>query len=214
MVENTSQMFITGPQVVSAVTGEKVSAEELGGARTQAAKSGVAHFSAANDDECIEKNEPIRRIEVRRNITVDGEDEDDKWIRGYNEGIDDAIACIKSVPPVTPKGVTITDFADRCRECGRINPCEDCISREQTLKAFAEKCGGECACCEYNGSGYDNAENCKLIKSMPSVTPSRPKGKWIHWTDDYKDYVTCSCCEYGEEGEVLLSDKTPFCPNC
>jgi len=166
------------------------------------------------DDECIEKNEPIRRIEVRRNITVDGEDEDDKWIRGYNEGIDDAIACIKSVPPVTPKGVTITDFADRCRECGRINPCEDCISREQTLKAFAEKCGGECACCEYNGSGYDNAENCKLIKSMPSVTPSRPKGKWIHWTDDYKDYVTCSCCEYGEEGEVLLSDKTPFCPNC
>lgn len=71
------------------------------------------------DDECIEKNEPIRRIEVRRNITVDGEDEDDKWIRGYNEGIDDAIACIKSVPPVTPKGVTVTDFADRCRECGK-----------------------------------------------------------------------------------------------
>ena len=71
------------------------------------------------DSECIEKNEPIRRIEVRRNITVDGEDEDDKWIRGYNEGIDDAIACIKSVPPVTPKGVTVTDFADRCRECGK-----------------------------------------------------------------------------------------------
>lgn len=40
------------------------------------------------------------------------------------------------------------------------------------------------------------------------------KGNWIHWTDDYKDYVTCSCCEYGEEGEVLLSDKTPFCPIC
>lgn len=53
-------------------------------------------------------------------------------------------------------------------------PCEDCISREETLKVFAEKCGGECACCEYNGSGYDTAENCKLIKSMPSVTPSIP----------------------------------------
>ena len=50
-------------------------------------------------------------------------------------------------------------------------PCEDCISREETLKAFAEKCGGECGCCVYNGSGYDTAENCKLIKSMPSVTP-------------------------------------------
>lgn len=50
-------------------------------------------------------------------------------------------------------------------------PCEDCISRTETLKAFAEKCGGECGCCVYNGSGYDTAENCKLIKSMPSVTP-------------------------------------------
>ena len=92
--------------------------------------------------------------------------------------------------------------------------CEDCISREQTLKAFTEKCVGECACCKYNGSDNGTAENCKLIKSMPSVTSTRPKGKWIHWTDDYKDYVTCSCCEYGEEGEVLLSDKTPFCPIC
>jgi hypothetical protein len=52
------------------------------------------------------------------------------------------------------------------------------------------------------------------VKALPSVTPQRSRGKWIHWTDDYKDYVTCSCCEYGEEGEVLLSDKTPFCPIC
>lgn len=49
----------------------------------------------------------------------------------------------------------------------------------------------------------------KALEQQP-----RPRGKWIHWTDDYKDYVTCSCCEYGEEGEVLLSDKTPFCPIC
>jgi rubrerythrin len=42
----------------------------------------------------------------------------------------------------------------------------------------------------------------------------RRKGKWNHWTDDYKDYVTCSECEYGAEGEVFLSDKTPFCPIC
>lgn len=42
----------------------------------------------------------------------------------------------------------------------------------------------------------------------------KPKGKWIHWTDDYKDYCTCSNCLYGEEGEVLLSDKTPYCPVC
>ena len=39
-------------------------------------------------------------------------------------------------------------------------------------------------------------------------------GKWIHWIDDYKDYCTCSCCAYGEEGEVLLSKVTPYCPYC
>ena len=54
----------------------------------------------------------------------------------------------------------------------------------------------------------------EFIKTSIEALKLRPKGKWIHWTDDYKDYVTCSCCEYGEEGEVLLSDKTPFCPIC
>jgi len=53
MVDNTSKMFITGPQVVSSVTGEEVSAEDLGGSKVHAEKSGVAHFTAANDEECI-----------------------------------------------------------------------------------------------------------------------------------------------------------------
>lgn len=55
MVENTSQMFITGPQVIKAVTGEDVTLEELGGANAQAEKSGVAHFTSSSDEECIEK---------------------------------------------------------------------------------------------------------------------------------------------------------------
>ncbi len=55
MVENTSQMFITGPQVIKAVTGEEVTLEELGGANAQAEKSGVAHFTSKDDRECIEK---------------------------------------------------------------------------------------------------------------------------------------------------------------
>jgi len=53
MVENTSQMFITGPQVIKAVTGEDVTFEELGGAETHNSKSGVAHFKCANEEECI-----------------------------------------------------------------------------------------------------------------------------------------------------------------
>lgn len=54
MVENTSYMFVTGPNVVKTVTHEEVSSEELGGASTHSTKSGVTHFSCANEIECIQ----------------------------------------------------------------------------------------------------------------------------------------------------------------
>ncbi|MDR1439893.1 MAG: methylmalonyl-CoA carboxyltransferase [Clostridiales bacterium] len=53
MVEKTGNMFITGPQVVSAVTGENVTAEELGGALAHSSISGVAHFRAPDEAACI-----------------------------------------------------------------------------------------------------------------------------------------------------------------
>jgi propionyl-CoA carboxylase beta chain len=53
MVENTSYMFVTGPNVVKTVTHENVTAEELGGASTHSTKSGVTHFACANELECI-----------------------------------------------------------------------------------------------------------------------------------------------------------------
>jgi propionyl-CoA carboxylase beta chain len=53
MVENTSYMFVTGPNVVKTVTHEEVTSEELGGASTHATKSGVTHFTAANDVACL-----------------------------------------------------------------------------------------------------------------------------------------------------------------
>ena len=54
MVEQTSYMFVTGPNVVKTVTNEEVTAEELGGASTHAIKSGVAHRTSANDIACLE----------------------------------------------------------------------------------------------------------------------------------------------------------------
>jgi propionyl-CoA carboxylase beta chain len=54
MVEGSSYMFITGPDVVKTVTGEEVDFEELGGATTHAVKSGVAHFTAADEAACLE----------------------------------------------------------------------------------------------------------------------------------------------------------------
>jgi len=53
MVENTSYMFVTGPNVVKTVTNEEVTSEELGGASTHSVKSGVTHLTAANDMDCI-----------------------------------------------------------------------------------------------------------------------------------------------------------------
>lgn len=55
MVENTSYMFVTGPNVVKTVTNEEVSSEELGGAMTHATKSGVTHMTASNDLDCMLK---------------------------------------------------------------------------------------------------------------------------------------------------------------
>src|SRR5712672_3494567 len=54
MVEETSHMFITGPEVVKTVTGEEVEFEELGGAMSHNSKSGVAHFAAEDEEQCLE----------------------------------------------------------------------------------------------------------------------------------------------------------------
>lgn len=59
MVENSSYMFVTGPNVVKTVTQEEVTSEELGGASTHGAKSGVSHFSCTNEAECIQR---IRKL--------------------------------------------------------------------------------------------------------------------------------------------------------
>ncbi len=53
MVKNTSHMFITGPEVIKAVTGEEISFEDLGGAMTHNEKSGVAHFACESDADAI-----------------------------------------------------------------------------------------------------------------------------------------------------------------
>ncbi len=59
MVEKTSYMFVTGPNVVKTVTHEEVSSEDLGGAKTHASRSGVAHFTAKDDADCLAR---VRRL--------------------------------------------------------------------------------------------------------------------------------------------------------
>lgn len=59
MVDETSQMFLTGPEVIKSVTREEVTVEELGGSRAHAAKSGVAHFQGASEADVLEQ---VRRL--------------------------------------------------------------------------------------------------------------------------------------------------------
>jgi len=54
MVDQTSHMFITGPDVIKTVTGEEVSMEDLGGAHAHNAKSGVAHYQAVDEQDCLD----------------------------------------------------------------------------------------------------------------------------------------------------------------
>jgi propionyl-CoA carboxylase beta chain len=68
MVDHTSHMFVTGPNVIKAVTNEEVTFEELGGARTHNTKSGVAHFMAANDQDCIFQIRNLLRYLPQNNL--------------------------------------------------------------------------------------------------------------------------------------------------
>ena len=84
MVDKTSHMFITGPDVIKTVTGEDVPFEELGGAHSHQAKSGVAHFMAADEPEALEitqqllsylpsnnlEEPPVFDVEVENDVTA------------------------------------------------------------------------------------------------------------------------------------------------
>ncbi len=69
MVKKTATMFVTGPDVVKTVLGEEISAEELGGADSHGTRSGVAHFVAANEYECMERIRELLAFLPQNNAT-------------------------------------------------------------------------------------------------------------------------------------------------
>jgi acetyl-CoA carboxylase carboxyltransferase component len=70
MVDGTSQMFITGPQVIKAVTGEDVSAEKLGGAMTHNSVSGVAHFIGKDDEDTLARVKELLSYMPSNNLEI------------------------------------------------------------------------------------------------------------------------------------------------
>lgn len=95
MVENTSYMFVTGPNVVKTVTQENVTAEELGGASTHSTKSGVTHFSCANEVACIENIKKLLSY-VPQNC------EDDAPVYAYEPAADESRKALNAIIPDNP----------------------------------------------------------------------------------------------------------------
>ncbi len=93
MVKNTSQMFITGPAVIKSVTAEEVTAEELGGAMTHNSRSGVAHFAAENEQDCIDQIRYLLSFLPSNNLEdppiVKTDDDPDRMEDSLNEIIPD-----------------------------------------------------------------------------------------------------------------------------
>lgn len=93
MVRNVGQMFITGPQVIETVTGEKVTAEALGGAMTHNNTSGVAHFYDETEEACFAHIRELLRYLPQNNLEdpprVEGNDDSDRLDASLNTLIPD-----------------------------------------------------------------------------------------------------------------------------
>ncbi len=95
MVDRTSHMFVTGPDVIRTVTHEEVSKEELGGARTHNETSGVAHFLAHDDAHCLQMIRELLSFLPSNNL-------DDAPHRATNDPVDRADADLDEVVPAEP----------------------------------------------------------------------------------------------------------------
>jgi propionyl-CoA carboxylase beta chain len=95
MVKNTSYMFITGPEVIKAVTHEEVSMEQLGGAMTHNATSGVAHFAVDDDRDCIALIRELLSFMPSNNL-------DDAPRRRTEDAADREDAALDTIVPASP----------------------------------------------------------------------------------------------------------------
>ena len=106
MVEETSHMFITGPDVIETVTGEEVGFEELGGASTHTGESGVAHFSAAAEEEALDDIRYLLSFLPQNNV------EDPPRVDPWDDPKREAEAVEDVVPDLPQKPYDIVDVIE------------------------------------------------------------------------------------------------------
>ena len=130
MVEDTSHMFITGPEVIETVTGEEVSFEELGGASAHTEDSGVAHFSEADEEQALDD---IRRLlSYLPQNNVEDPPRVDPW--DDPERADDDLSDL--VPDAPRKPYDMTAVVDRIMDEGSLFEVADSYARN-LVTAFA-----------------------------------------------------------------------------
>ncbi len=95
MVEQSSYMFVTGPNVVKTVTNEEVTSEELGGAQAHASKSGVTHFASANEVQCIQDIKKLLGY-------IPSNCEDEPPLSPYDFSVDETREVLENVLPDNP----------------------------------------------------------------------------------------------------------------
>ncbi len=126
MVENTSQMFITGPQVIKAVTGEEVSAEALGGAQTHNQTSGVAHFKAADEADCLNKLKELLSYLPDNNLT-------DAPLAETQEPTLDASELVGLVPDNPNKPYDVRDIIARIVDGSRFFEVQEAFAQNAVI---------------------------------------------------------------------------------
>ncbi|MBE8522840.1 acyl-CoA carboxylase subunit beta [Amycolatopsis sp. H6(2020)] len=102
MVDETSQMFITGPDVVKTVTGEDVTFEELGGGRTHNTKSGVAHYLGSDDEDAIAYVKELLSYLPQNNLSDAPVFEPSDAPAGFFEDVTDADRELDTIIPDSP----------------------------------------------------------------------------------------------------------------
>ncbi|MES3516438.1 MAG: acyl-CoA carboxylase subunit beta [Natronomonas sp.] len=112
MVQDTSHMFITGPDVIETVTGEEVGFEELGGASTHTTESGVAHFSSAAEEEALDDIRRLLSYLPQNNV------EDPPKLEPWDDPDRDVTGIDDIVPTQPQKPYDMVDVIDRILDEG------------------------------------------------------------------------------------------------
>jgi propionyl-CoA carboxylase beta chain len=165
MVENTSYMFVTGPNVVKTVTHEEVTSEELGGASTHSSKSGVTHFSCANEIECIQN--------IKRLLSyIPSNCEEDAPALPYTEG-DETRAGLNTIIPD--------------------NPNQPYDIRE-VIEQVIDDDGEILPCCKLAGKKLALGHIDTMTLQQAWKSPKMQHLRLIHSSDDWQKHTICRNC--------------------